>query len=125
MTLYNIFHRVVRFCPRLCPRKELYRATLYSCFDEYKQCYYNVKSRYNINDYIDIQKADRLSPEIKLILNENAQRQKQIIREIVIVAKEYCKQYPNEKICHFSALKTFDEFPYRLEQQLPEFIKML
>jgi hypothetical protein len=81
---------------------------------------------------------------------------------MVDLVKIYCKQFPNEKICHhcnFTPLKnlirtaddssnvipvtdlneapqrgadsnlhrykTYDEYPYRLEQTIPEFINLL
>jgi hypothetical protein len=110
----------------LCSRKTLYKATIYSCYNEYKQCYYNVKNKDNNCDtYMDINKWEKLSHETKEYYHENSRKQTKIVKEMVDLVKIYCKKYPDEKICDHCNFQTYDEYPYRLPQTLPEFIKLL
>ncbi len=122
MLFKTMFFNLLSFCHR----QQLYKATIYSCYNEYKQCYYNVKNKdNNCKTYMDINEWEKLSPETKEFYHENSRKQKQIVKEMVDLVKIYCKQYPNEKICHHCNFKTYDEYPYRLPQTITEFIKLL
>ena len=116
--LYTLLH--------FCPRKELYKASIYSCYNEYKNCYYTVKKQDSrCEPWMDIQEWNALSPETRQLYNENADKQKKVVEEMVALVKIYCKQYPDEKICHHWNFKTYDEYPYRLPQTIQDFIKLL
>lgn len=120
--LRTMFYSLLSFCPR----KELYRASIYSCFNEYKNCYYTVtKQDKNCKPFMDIKEWEQLSPETHKIYHENAKKQKEIVEEMVALVKVYCKKYPDEKICHHCNFKTYDEYPYRLPQTIQDFIKLL
>ena len=109
-----------------CSKKELYRATIYSCYNEYKACFYNVKNQHgDVNPYMDSHEWDKLTYDAKTCLRENARKQDELVNEMVELLKVYCKKYPEEKICNYTHLKTYDEYPYRLQQNIPTFIKLL
>lgn len=109
-----------------CSKKNLYRATIYSCYDEYKSCYYSVKNKdNNIHPYMDTEEWNKINPETKQLMRENAKKQSELVDELVLLVKLYCKKYPDEKICNHYNFKTYDEYPYRLPQTISEFIRLL
>lgn len=111
----------------LCSNKMLYRATIYSCYKEYRQCFYNVKDKDPTfqGGLLTIEEHNNLSPEIKELLQTNSKKQEKLVKEMVDLVKVYCKKYPDEKICHFCNFKTYDEYPYRLDQTIPEWMNHL
>ena len=112
----------------LCSRKTLYKASIHSCYNDYMSLY-NIKTKDpQFNEYIksyDIEDWKKLSDETKECILENSRKQTMIVEEMVALVKIYCNLFPDEKICHHWNYKTYDEFPYRLPQTLPEFIKLL
>lgn len=107
-------------------KKNLYKMTIKSYYHDYKRCYYEVKHKYrDLQPYMDIKEWEALPEETKMLLRENTVLQKKIVDEMVDFIKLYCKRFPDEKICQYSNFKTYDEFPYRLHQTVPEFMKML
>lgn len=122
MLLKTMFYSWLSFCSR----KELYRATIYSCYNEYKSCYYDIKKKdSNYHAYMDTEKWDKLSFETKELIREKSRKQDDIVKEMVTIVKAYCKQFPDEKICHHCNFKTYDNYPYRLPQSITEFINLL
>ena len=109
-----------------CSRQNLYKATIYSCYNEYKSCYYEIKNKdSSYHTYMDTDKYDKLSEETKKLIRENSKKQDEIVKEMVSIVKVYCKQFPNEKICQHCNFKTYDQYPYRLPQSITEFINLL
>jgi len=106
------------------PKKELYKATINSSYNCILECCDNVKKQ-DMYPYMDSKKWDSLSEEQKNVYSKNAKEQHKLIKEMVSLVKLYCEQYPGEKICDYRFLKEYDEYPYRLEQNLPDFIKLL
>ena len=107
--------------------KHLYKATIYSSYKEYLQCYYDIKkldSNFR-GGLLTPEEHDALTPEVKNALTINAKKQKEIVKEMVDLVKIYCKKYPEENICKFCNFNTYDEYPYRLEQTIPEWIGRL
>ena len=110
----------------LCSRKELQRASIYSCFNEYKKCYDDVvKKDKNFHAYMDSTKWDKLSPETQELVRVNERKQHELVEELVTLVKAYCKKYPDEEICHHCNFKSYDEYPYRLPQSIEQFIRLL
>ena len=110
----------------LCPRKQLYKASIYSCYQDYKECYDSVKrTDPSFHPYMDAAEYDKLSIETKELAMENTRKQRLIVTEMVSLVKLYCKQFPDEKICHHCNFKTYDEYPYRLPQTMQDFIGSL
>jgi hypothetical protein len=110
----------------LWPRKQLYRASIYSCYQDYKECFYSVKrTDPSFDCMMDATEYDKLSMDTKNLAIENSRRQRQIVDETVFLVKVYCKQFPDEKICKYCNFKTYDEYPYRLHQTMHEFIGYL
>jgi hypothetical protein len=110
----------------LCSRQNLYKASIYSCYNEYKSCYNNVKNKDSkYHSYMNINEWEKLSPETKDCIRENSNKQTEIVKEMVDLVKVYCKQYPDEKICHHCNFKSYDKYPYRLPQSITEFINLL
>jgi coenzyme F420-reducing hydrogenase alpha subunit len=68
---------------------------------------------------------EKLTPETKEALTVNAKKQQELVKEMVDLVKVYCKKYPEEKICKFCNFETYHEYPYRLEQTIPEWIDKL
>ena len=97
----------------LFPNKTLYKATISSSYNEYKQCFYNVN------------KPDTMSTEYKETIATNSKKQQKIIEEMVILVKAYCKKYPDEKICHFCNFITYDKYPHRLHETISVWMKDL
>ena len=111
---------------RLFSRKVIYKVNIYSCFNEYKSCYYDVKRKHgDIQPYMDMDEWNKMSPEAKECLRENSIKQSKIVDEMVALIKIYCKKFPDEKICNYPNFKSYDEYPYRLEQTIPDFIRLL
>ena len=107
--------------------KDLYKATIYSCYKEYRQCFYNVKEKdpnYR-GGLLTIEEHEAMNPEAKQALTVNAKKQEKLVKEMVDLVKIYCKKYPEENICKFCNFNTYDEYPYRLEQTIPEWIGRL
>jgi hypothetical protein len=109
------------------PNKILYKATIYSSYNEYRQCYYNVKNKDSNfrGGLLTIEEHEQLNPEAKKALTQNTKKQQDIVKEMVGLVKVYCKKYPDEDICKFCNFKTYDEYPYRLEQTIPEWMTHL
>ena len=111
------------------PRKLLYKSTIYTYYREYKSCYNNINNKDpHLSSYLESYSLDdwnKLSDETKQCILKSSQRQTEIVEEMVSLVKLYCKLYPNEKICKHCNFKTYDEYPYRLPQTLPEFIRLL
>lgn len=110
-----------------CSRQDQYKSIIYSSFDEYKSIHKNFNSRHNLNigGLLTKDEMDSLSDEAREDLKISAKKQTEVFNEIVSVMRIYCKKYPNEKICSHYAWKTYDEYPYRLEQSLTDFIDKL
>jgi len=43
----------------------------------------------------------------------------------VDLIKTYCKKYPQERICTFEQLQSYDEYPYRVRQSLHQIMNTL
>ena len=111
----------------ICSNKQLYKATIYSSYKEYLQCYYDVKkldSNFK-GGLLTAEEHNALTPETKEALTMNSKKQKELVKEMVDLVKVFCKKYPEEKICKFCNFNTYDEYPYRLHQTIPEWIGRL
>jgi adenylate kinase len=109
-----------------CSRQNLYKAAIYSCYKEYKSCFDEVKRKdNNYHSYMDTTAWEKMNSETKELIREKSRKQSEIVDEMVAIVKLYCKQYPDEKICHHCNFKTYDEYPYRLPQSITEFINLL
>jgi hypothetical protein len=121
-----IFKAMVFSWLSLCSRKTLYKATIYSCYNDYKSCFDEVKKKDNkYHSYMHTEEWDKMNAETKELIRINSKKQEEIVDEMVSIVKLYCKQFPDEKICHHCNFKTYDEYPYRLPQSITEFIRLL
>lgn len=77
------------------------------------------------HSYMTTEEWDKFDQETKDLIRQNSRRQTEIVGEMVTLVKAYCKQYPDEKICHHCNFETYDEYPYRLPQTITEFINLL
>lgn len=111
-----------------CDNKYVYKTLIYSAYDEYKSIYFNLKNKYPEHHdigFMEINKYNTIPETMKKDMKTAAEKQKLVQDEIINLMKVYCKKYPDEKICHFCNWKTYDEYPYRLHQTIPEFISLL
>ena len=108
-----------------CSKQTLYKSTIYSCYQDYMKCYYNVDPKYRDWTRRTAKDWEEMTIPQQNSLRENSRKQEELVEEMVTLVKAYCKKYPDEKICHFCNFKSYDEYPYRLKQTVPEFIKLL
>ena len=115
-----MINNMLSFVPKQC----LYKAIILSSYASYVQCYDNVR-KLDMRPYIDTKEWDALSEDQQQVYRENSKTQEKLTKEIFTLVKSYCNQYPDEKICEYQHFKTYDEYPYRLQQNIPDFIKLL
>jgi hypothetical protein len=106
------------------PKEELYKAIILSSYDSYIKCYDNVR-KLDMHPYIDTKQWDALSEQQQQVYRENAETQEKLTKDIFTLVKSYCNQYPDKEICDYVHFKSYNEYPYRLEQNIPNFIKLL
>lgn len=107
-------------------RKYMYKAMIYSSYYEYKSYYDKLKSKYpKYHGYMTSEESKALGDEFTKDMRIASREQSRIVNEMVSMMKLYCAQYPGEKLCESPQLKSYDQYPYRLEQTLPSVIELL
>ena len=97
-----------------------------STYDEYTSVGKNIMKKHPIiNSYMSIDEYNALREQEKVELHIAKKHQQEIQDELIHLVKIYCKKYPHETFCNYHHLKTYDEFPYRLKQQMKDFINKL
>ena len=96
-------------------------------YDEYVNVYKRVTKKHPKikGGLMTVEEHAALSEEANSDLIDATKQQKQLMKEIVGLMKIYCDKYPDEKICKYPNWVTYDEYPYRLDQTLPEFMQKL
>ena len=81
-------------------------------FDELKKKYPDYKSYVNIDEHNLI--PERMKNYIRIYSKKQALIREQLIQDCI----QYCEKYPDEKLASNRFLKEYEEYPYRLHQNM-------
>ena len=121
MNVFEIWKQIttLNFCYFATPQQMNIRL-LHTEYYAYRNVYYELKRKYP--DYKDYSYIDEynLFPEImKSDIKKYTKKQELIRDRLIENVKLYSKNYPDEKIAQNRFLKEYEEFPYRLHQNIP------
>ena len=110
-----------------CSQQDNYKVLIRSTYDEYLGVYNTITRKHpNVRGgLMTVEEHNALSEEARKDLHDATAEQKKIMKELVDLMRVYCGKYPDEKICKFPNWVTYQKYPYRLDQTLPEFIQRL
>lgn len=117
-----MFYNLLGFCSK----QYMYKALIYSSYMEYRNYYENLKYKYpTYHCYMTVEECNKLGPEFKNDIRDVAKKQSKTVDELVDLIRTYCKKYPQERICQYEQLKTYDQYPYRFTQSIPQIMNKL
>ena len=109
-----------------CSNQSIYKSLIYSTYQEFIVLNKKFQKIYKrCEPYIDIKNYNSITYQLKYELKEIEIKQYKKLNELIKIIKIYCKKYPNEKIAKYQHFKTYDQYPYRLYQNIEEFISLL
>jgi hypothetical protein len=98
-----------------CSQQEIYKSLIRSTYDDYICVVKELK-------YAHQQPSTEMN---KKELQKYYTKRNDIRDELIELLKIYCRKYPSERICEYIHFKTYDEYPYRLHQNISSFMKLL
>jgi hypothetical protein len=127
MNIFEIWKQIatLNFCYFATPQQmniRLLHTEYYeyiNVFNIFKQKYPNYNGMYNVDEY-------KVLPEkMKDDITVYAKKQRIVRDRLIEHCKLYCIDYPNEKLAQNRFLKEYDEYPYRLHQNIETIIENL
>ena len=88
-------------------------------FDELKKHYPDYKNYLNVDEYNLI--PERMKNYIQIYTKKQALIRDRLIQDCI----QYCEKYPDEKLASNRFLKEYEEYPYRLHQNMDTIIEDL
>lgn len=111
---------------QFCSRQYLFKGLIYSTYNEITNNYKALRQKHpDIKGCMTISEHDALSEQAKTDFSEVMEKRARMTRDLVDLVKIYCRESPNEKICSYRHLQTYKECPWRLQQNMDEFVRQL
>lgn len=127
MEIMDILKQIytLNFCYFATPQQMNIRL-LHSEYFEYTNVFYELKRKYpGYRGNYDVDEYNIIPERMKNYIQIYTKKQALIRDRLIEHCKLYCKLYPNEKLAQNRFLKEYDEFPYRLHQNIDSLMEDL
>lgn len=127
MNIYEIFQKIatLNFC-YFSTSQELNIRLLKTEYYEYIDVYYELKKKYpDYQNYQTVDEYDIIPERMKNYIKIYTKKQALIRDRLIQDCQNYCEKYPDEKLAKNRFLKEYEEYPYRLHQNMDTIIEDL
>lgn len=109
--------------PRI-PQKDIHKMLILSSFRDFKNVHRTFTQKHPQYAYY-VDNNVKMSNEMNADLRKASDEQDLCIEQFVSNVRNYCKYYPDEKICRWPDIKDYEEYPYRMRQNIVEAMRQL
>ena len=104
--------------PRI-PQKDIHKLLILSSFRDFKNVHRTFTKKHpHYTYYVD--NNIKMNEEMNNDLRNASDEQGICVDQFVSNVRSYCKYYPDEKICRWPDIKDYEEYPYRMKQNIVE-----
>ena len=103
--------------------KEIHKLLIQKSYNDVKLEFNKFNNKYpNFKGYIVGDEYNNLNETTKKEWNEYKEKTENLKKILINNLLYYCKNYPDDKICKNRFINEYEEYPYRLEQNISEVI---
>lgn len=120
MNIYEILKKIttLNFC-YFSTSQQLNIRLLQTEYYEYINVYYELKNKYpNYTSSYTIDEHNLIPERMKNYIRIYSKKQALIREQLIQDCIQYCEKYPDEKLASNRFLKEYEEYPYRLHQNM-------